>query len=79
MIVDHAAAHLADFVSGANRTGYHLTGVNWDRDVAAGQTADLREVVEGDPSPDGRGILEIRRGIEVGHVFKLGRKSTARR
>jgi prolyl-tRNA synthetase len=74
MIVDHAAAHLADFVSGANRTGYHLTGVNWDRDVAAGQTADLREVEEGDPSPDGRGILEIRRGIEVGHVFKLGRK-----
>jgi len=51
MIVDHAAAHLADFVSGANRTGYHLTGVNWDRDVAAGQTADLREVEEGDPEP----------------------------
>ena len=74
MVVDHAAAHLADFVCGANCTGYHLTGVNWDRDVALGETADLREVEEGDPSPDGKGVLEIRRGIEVGHVFKLGRK-----
>ena len=74
MIVDHAAAHLADFVCGANRTGYHLTGVNWDRDVALGETADLREVEEGDPSPDGHGVLGIQRGIEVGHVFKLGRK-----
>lgn len=73
MVVDHAAAHLADFVCGANRTGYHLTGVNWDRDVALGDTADLRDVEEGDSSPDGRGILEIKRGIEVGHVFKLGR------
>ena len=74
MIVDHAAAHLADFVCGANRTGYHLTGVNWDRDVTPGETADLREVEEGDPSPDGHGVLGIQRGIEVGHVFKLGRK-----
>ena len=74
MIVDHAAAHLADFVCGANRTGYHLTGVNWDRDVALSETADLREVEEGDPSPDGHGVLGIQRGIEVGHVFKLGRK-----
>ncbi len=73
VIVDRAAAHLADFVCGANKTGYHLTGVNWERDVALGETADLREIVEGDPSPDGRGVLEIKRGIEVGHVFKLGR------
>ncbi len=73
MVVDYAAAQLADFVCGANRTGYHLTGVNWERDVALGETADLREVEEGDPSPDGRGVLEIKRGIEVGHVFKLGR------
>ncbi|SFR48346.1 prolyl-tRNA synthetase [Marinobacter daqiaonensis] len=78
VIVDRAAAHLADFVCGANREGYHLTGVNWGRDVEAGRVEDLRNVVEGDPSPDGQGTLEIRRGIEVGHIFKLGNKySTA--
>ncbi|MCK7549953.1 proline--tRNA ligase [Marinobacter goseongensis] len=78
VIVDRSAAHLADFVCGANRDGYHLTGVNWGRDAAADRIEDLRNVVEGDPSPDGKGSLEIRRGIEVGHIFKLGNKySTA--
>lgn len=74
VIVDRAAAHLADFVCGANREGYHLTGVNWERDVPLGRVEDLRNVVEGDPSPDDKGVLEIRRGIEVGHIFKLGNK-----
>lgn len=78
VIVDRSAAHLADFVCGANREGFHLTGVNWERDLPLGRVEDLRNVVEGDPSPDGRGTLEIRRGIEVGHIFKLGNKySTA--
>ncbi len=74
VIADHAAAHLADFVCGANRDGWHLTGVNWGRDLPEPRTADLRNVVEGDPSPDGRGVLRIARGIEVGHIFQLGRK-----
>ncbi|MCL7945774.1 proline--tRNA ligase [Marinobacter sp. ATCH36] len=74
VIVDRSAAHLADFVCGANKEGYHLTGVNWERDVPIGRVEDLRNVVEGDPSPDGKGTLEIRRGIEVGHIFKLGNK-----
>ncbi|WP_417566915.1 proline--tRNA ligase [Marinobacter sp.] len=78
VIVDRSAAHLADFVCGANRDGFHLTGVNWERDTPLGRVEDLRNVVEGDPSPDGKGTLEIRRGIEVGHIFKLGNKySTA--
>lgn len=78
VIVDRSAAQLFDFVCGANRDGFHLTGVNWDRDVSAGRIEDIRDVVEGDPSPDGKGTLEIRRGIEVGHIFKLGNKySTA--
>ena len=74
VIVDRSAAHLADFICGANRDGYHLTGVNWERDVPLARVEDLRNVVEGDPSPDGKGTLEIRRGIEVGHIFKLGKK-----
>ena len=74
VIVDHAAARLADFVCGANREGMHLTGVNWGRDLPAPLTADLRNVVNGDPSPDGRGRLTIARGIEVGHIFQLGSK-----
>ena len=74
MIVDHAAAHLADFVCGANKDGYHLTGVNWDRDEKAPMVADIRNVVTGDPSPCGKGTLEIKRGIEVGHIFQLGTK-----
>jgi prolyl-tRNA synthetase len=78
VIVDRSAAHLADFVCGANREGFHLTGVNWDRDATLDRVEDLRNVVEGDASPDGKGTLEIRRGIEVGHIFKLGNKySTA--
>ena len=74
VIADRSAAHMVDFVCGANKEGYHLTGVNWERDVALARVEDLRDVVEGDPSPDGKGTLEIRRGIEVGHIFKLGNK-----
>ena len=78
VVVDRSAAHLADFVCGANKDGFHLTGVNWDRDVTDYQVADLRNVVAGDPSPCGQGTLEIKRGIEVGHIFQLGNKySTA--
>jgi len=71
---DHSALALADFVCGANRKDMHLTGVNWERDVHGAQAADLRKVVEGDPSPSGRGRLKIARGIEVGHIFQLGSK-----
>jgi len=74
MIVDHAAAALADFVCGANEKDAHLGGVNWGRDLPEPATADLRNVVNGDPSPSGQGKLTIRRGIEVGHIFQLGRK-----
>ncbi|MDH5191414.1 MAG: proline--tRNA ligase [Gammaproteobacteria bacterium] len=74
VIVDHAAAHLADFICGANENGKHLTGVNWERDFPAPQCADIRNVVEGDLSPDGKGTLSIKRGIEVGHIFQLGKK-----
>ena len=74
LIVDHSAAALADFVCGANQDDAHLTGVNWARDLAEPVVADLRNVVAGDPSPSGQGTLSIARGIEVGHVFKLGRK-----
>jgi prolyl-tRNA synthetase len=74
IIADHAAAVLADFMTGANEDDWHLTGVNWDRDVSFTHAADLRNVVEGDPSPDGKGTLKIVRGIEVGHIFQLGRK-----
>jgi prolyl-tRNA synthetase len=74
VVVDRAAAVLADFACGANKSDYHLTGVNWERDATAAHIADLREVVEGDPSPDGKGTIEIKRGIEVGHIFQLGKK-----
>jgi prolyl-tRNA synthetase len=74
VIVDRSAAHLADFVCGANKNDVHLTGVNWERDLQLGRVEDLRNVVEGDASPCGQGTLEIRRGIEVGHIFKLGNK-----
>jgi prolyl-tRNA synthetase len=74
VIADFAAASLADFSCGANRADEHLQGVNWDRDVSEYDCADLRNVVAGDPSPDGRGSLQIRRGIEVGHIFQLGTK-----
>ncbi len=74
ILVDHSAAHLADFICGANKDGYHLTGVNWGRDCPEGEIVDLRNVEIGDPSPDGNGILNIARGIEVGHIFQLGQK-----
>ncbi|WP_445766118.1 proline--tRNA ligase [Rheinheimera sp.] len=72
VIVDRSAAHLADFICGANKDGYHLTGVNWDRDIQNYSVADLRNIVEGDASPCGKGKLVIKRGIEVGHIFQLG-------
>ena len=72
--VDHSAAALSNFVCGANQNDVHLKGVNWQRDVPAYQVADLRNVVEGDESPDGQGKLTFKRGIEVGHIFQLGRK-----
>lgn len=74
VIVDHSAAHVADFVCGSNEDGKHLRGMNWGRDLPEPTTADLRNVVEGDPSPDGQGTLSIVRGIEVGHIFQLGDK-----
>ncbi|MDC0483731.1 proline--tRNA ligase [Candidatus Thioglobus sp.] len=74
IIVDFAAASLSDFVCGANENDKHFTGVNWERDTKKIITADLRNVVNGDPSPDGKGSLEIKRGIEVGHIFQLGTK-----
>ncbi|MGH8078249.1 MAG: proline--tRNA ligase [Lysobacter sp.] len=75
VIADRSVAAMTDFVVGANEAGYHLAGVNWGRDLAEPDlVADLRNVVEGDPSPDGQGTLGIARGIEVGHVFQLGRK-----
>ena len=78
VIVDRDAAVLSDFVCGANQNDHHYTGVNWDRDAAFDEIADLRKVVEGDISPDGNGTLSIKRGIEVGHIFQLGNKySTA--
>jgi prolyl-tRNA synthetase len=72
VIVDRAAAHVANFVCGANQDDKHATGVNWGRDLPEPETADLRNVVVGDPSPDGNGTLDIARGIEVGHIFQLG-------
>jgi prolyl-tRNA synthetase len=74
LYVDHAAAALADFACGANERDHHLTGVNWGRDLPEPRVADLRNVVDGDPSPSGSGRLRIRRGIEVGHIFQLGTK-----
>jgi prolyl-tRNA synthetase len=71
---DHAAMQLADFVCGANRRDAHLRGVNWKRDLPEPEAVDIRNVVAGDPSPSGTGRLEIARGIEVGHIFQLGRK-----
>jgi prolyl-tRNA synthetase len=74
VIVDRSAAQMADFVCGANQADFHFTGVNWARDAGPFTTADIRNVVAGDPSPDGKGSLEIKRGIEVGHIFQLGDK-----
>lgn len=72
--VDRAAAVASDFVIGANEDGKHFFGVNWERDVTLGNVADLRNVVEGDPSPCGKGTIVIKKGIEVGHIFQLGGK-----
>ena len=69
IVADRTVANMSDFVCGANEEGFHLTGVNWGRDLAEPAVADLRNVVAGDPSPDGKGVLAIQRGIEVGHVF----------
>jgi prolyl-tRNA synthetase len=74
MLVDRAAAVAADFSAGANQDGKHWFGLNWGRDLPEPQVADLRNVVDGDPSPDGHGQITIARGIEVGHIFQLGRK-----
>jgi prolyl-tRNA synthetase len=82
IVVDRTVANMSDFVCGANTPDVHYTGVNWGRDLplpggAEVAVADLRNVVAGDPSPDGRGTLAIQRGIEVGHVFYLGTKYSA--
>ena len=74
IFVDYAAACLSDFVCGANENDKHYTGVNWERDVKQITSCDLRNIVAGDPSHDGQGIIEIKRGIEVGHIFQLGTK-----
>ena len=71
---DHAVASLSDFSCGANEVGQHYTGVNFERDLPAPETVDIRNVVEGDPVVDGSGTLKIARGIEVGHIFQLGTK-----
>ncbi len=73
-IADRSVAVLADFSAGANIDGKHYFGINWERDVSLPEVADIRNVVEGDPSPDGKGVLTIARGIEVGHIFQLGTK-----
>ncbi|MES2024731.1 MAG: proline--tRNA ligase [Pseudomonadota bacterium] len=72
VVVDRTVANMHDFVCGANEVDFHFTGVNWGRDLPEAQVFDIRNVVEGDPSPDGKGVLAIQRGIEVGHVFQLG-------
>lgn len=74
LYADHAALALTDFVCGANEADHHYTGVNWGRDLPQPQGVDVRNVVAGDPSPGGAGTLTIRRGIEVGHIFQLGKK-----
>lgn len=74
VIVDRSASVLADFICGANAPDKHLTGVNWERDCPLSRVEDLRNIQEGDPSPDGQGSIVIKRGIEVGHIFKLGTK-----
>jgi prolyl-tRNA synthetase len=73
-IVDHSVACISDFAAGANIDGKHFFNINWQRDLEAAESADIRNVQAGDPSPDGKGVLEIKRGIEVGHIFQLGDK-----
>jgi prolyl-tRNA synthetase len=78
IVADRTVANMSDFICGANEVDFHITGVNWGRDLPEPHiVADLRNVVEGDPSPDGQGALSIQRGIEVGHVFLLGTKYSA--
>jgi prolyl-tRNA synthetase len=78
VVADRTVANMSDFVCGANEADFHITGVNWGRDLPEPDVvADIRNVVEGDPSPDGKGVLAIQRGIEVGHVFLLGTKYSA--
>lgn len=74
ILVDRTADKMANFACGANKTGFHLINVNWDRDVQNYEVFDLRNVEDGDPSPDGKGTLHLRKGIEVGQVFMLGTK-----
>jgi prolyl-tRNA synthetase len=74
IVADRTVAAMSDFVCGANEEGFHLAGVNFSRDIEEPQVADIRDVVEGDPSPDGKGKLQIVRGIEVGHIFQLRTK-----
>lgn len=74
IIIDRTVANMSDFGAGANIDGKHYFGINWERDLPTPQIADLRNVVEGDPSPCGKGTLQIKRGIEVGHIFQLGKK-----
>ena len=73
-IVDRTVAAMSDFSAGANIDKKHYFGINWDRDTALPEAADLRNVVEGDPSPDGEGVIRLARGVEVGHIFQLGTK-----
>ena len=77
VVIDRTVAAMSDFSAGANIDGKHYFGINWDRDVATPEVADIRNVVAGDPSPDGQGTLLIKRGIEVGHIFQLGTKYSA--
>ncbi|RKZ50107.1 MAG: proline--tRNA ligase [Gammaproteobacteria bacterium] len=77
VIVDHSALHVADFVCGANEDGKHLTGVNWGRDLPEPEGVDIRNIVKGEPAADGSGKLDIAKGIEVGHIFQLGKKYSA--
>ena len=79
VVADRTAAAMADFICGANESGYHVTGGNWGRDCPEPDVvADIRSVVDGDVSPDGKGVLKLRRGIEVGHVFALGEAYSAK-
>lgn len=74
IVIDRSVEKMSDFAAGANCDGKHLIGINWERDLPLPQVADIRNVVEGDASPDGKGTLQIKRGIEVGHIFQLGTK-----
>jgi len=74
VLADHSALNVANFACGANKDGYHLTNVNWVRDLDVVEAVDIRNVVAGDPSPCGKGSIQIKRGIEVGHIFQLGDK-----